>query len=250
MEGQMRALVKRWLTRIHLLSPASVIYHTLGKSLRLLAHAVIFANRRVVNRYFAEAREPKLQIGCGSNLIDDGWLNSDKAPISSNVMYLNAARRFPFPDATFAYVYSEHMIGSLSFDQAKVMLSECFRTLAPGGKIRIATLDIEFLIDLCQDRNPSELRLQYMEWFQVQTEIQYSGGIFLFNNFAKLYGIEFVYDEPTLRDAMAAAGFSDITRRDLNESDDAALRNLENEKRMPDGFLRMESFILEGTKIA
>lgn len=249
MEGQMRALVKRWLARVNLLRPASVIYHTLGRSLRLSSHAVAFTNRRVVNRYFAEAHEPKLQIGCGSNLID-GWLNSDKTPISSNVIYLDAARRFPFPDATFAYVYSEHMIGSLSFERAQVMLIECFRTLAPGGKIRVATLDIEFLIDLCQDRNPSEPRLQYMEWFQAQTEMQYSGGIFLFNNFAKLYGIEFVYDEPTLRYAMAVAGFSDITRRDLNESDDAALRNLENENRMPDGFLRMESFILEGTKIA
>jgi len=249
MEGQMRVLVKRWLARVNLLRPASVIYHTLGRSIRLSTHAVTFTNRRLVNRYFAEAREPKLHIGCGSNLMDD-WLNSDKAPISSNVMYLNAARRFPFPDATFSYVYSEHMIGSLPFEQAKVMLTECFRTLAPGGKVRIATLDIEFLIDLCQVRNPPELWLQYMEWFQAQTGMQYSGGIFLFNSFVKLYGIEFVYDEPTLRDAMVVAGFSDITRRDLNESDDATLRNLENEKRMPDGFLRMESFILEGTKIA
>lgn len=249
MEGQMRALVKRWLTRIHLLSPASVIYHTLGQSLRLSTHAVTFTNRRMVNRYFAATREPKLQIGCGSNLID-GWLNSDKAPLSSNVMYLNAVRRFPFPDATFSYVYSEHMIGSLSFEQAKVMLTECFRTLAQGGKIRIVTLDIAFLIDLCQDRNPSELRLQYMEWFRAQTEMQYGSGIFLFNNFANLYGIKFLYDEPSLRDAMEVVGFSDVIRRDLNESDDAALRNLENEKRMPDGFLRMESFILEGTKIA
>lgn len=245
----MRALTKRWLARVHLLRLASVIYHTLGRSIRLSTHAVTFTNRRVVNRYFAAAREPKLQIGCGSNLID-GWLNSDKTPLSSNVMHLNAARRFPFPDSTFSYVYSEHMIGSLSFEQAKVMLTECFRTLAQGGKIRIATLDIEFLVDLYRDRNPSGLRLQYMEWFQAQTETQYVSGIFLFNNFAKLYGIEFVYDDPTLRDAMEAAGFSDVIRRDLNESDDAALRNLENENRMPDGFLRMESFILEGTKIA
>lgn len=246
----MRALVKRRLAQAGLLKPASVIYHTLGRSLRLAAHIVTFANRRVVNRHFAAADgDPKLQIGCGSNLID-GWLNSDKYPVSSNVMYLDAARRFPFPDDTFAYVYSEHMIGSLSIRQAQTMLIECFRTLAPGGKIRVATLDIEFLIDLYENPNKSGLIQQYMEWFQVQTGMQCNGGIFILNNFAKLYGIEFIYDEPTLRDVMETAGFSHIIKRDMNESGDDALRNLENEMRMPDGFLRMESFILEGTKIA
>lgn len=250
MEGQMRALVKRRLASMGLLKPVSVIYHILGRNLRLAAHVVTFVNRRVVNRHFSEAGgEPKLQIGCGSNPID-GWLNSDKYPVSSNVMYLDAARRFPFPDATFAYVYSEHMIGSLSVQQASTMLSECFRTLAPGGKIRIATLDIEFLIDLYENPNKSELIQQYMEWFRIQTGMQCNGGIFILNNFAKLYGIEFIYNEPTLRDAMEIAGFSHIIKRDLNESGDEALRNLENEMRMPDGFLRMESFILEGTKIA
>lgn len=249
MEGQMKALAKRWLTRIYLRRPAGIIYHSLGRSLRLAAHTVTFANRRVVNRYFAASGEPKLHIGCGRHLLV-GWLNSDKDPLSANVMYLDAARRFPFPDAAFAYVYSEHMIGSLSFEQAGMMLRECFRTLAPGGKIRIVTPDIAFLIGMLEERRPSELQRRYMEYFISETNSQRSGGIFLINYFAKAYGIQFVYDESTLREAMKTAGFSHIVRRDLNESDDAALRNLENEGRMPDGFLRMESLILEGTKIA
>ena len=245
----MRASVKRRLAQAGLLKPASVIYHTLGRSLRLTKHAVTFTNRRVTNRYFAYVNEPKLHIGCGYNLID-GWLNSDKDPRDANVMYLDAARRFPFPDATFAYVYSEHMIGSLSFEQASVMLRECFRTLATGGKIRIVTPDIAFLIGMLEERRPSALQLRYMEYFRSETKSQRSGGIFLINYFAKAYGIQFVYDKPTLREAMETAGFSYIVRRDLNESDHTPLRNLENEERMPDGFLRLESLILEGTKIA
>lgn len=249
MEGQMRTLVKRWLTRAHLQRPASVIYHTLKRSLRLAARAIRNVDRRVSNRYFAETSEPKLHIGCGSHLLED-WLNSDKTPISANVMYLNATRAFPFPDATFAYVYTEHMIGDLSFQQADMMLRECFRTLAPGGKIRIVTPDIAFLIAMYEERQPSERQQRYMEYFRAETNSLRSGGIFLINDFSKLNGLGFVYDEPILREAMQTAGFSHIVRRDLNQSDNAALRNLENEGRMPDGFLRLESLILEGMKIA
>ena len=228
--------------------PAGVIHRSLQRSLRSSARAVKGVDRHIVNRYFAEAREPKLHIGCGSHLLD-GWLNSDKAPHSANVMYLDAARRFPFPDAAFAYVYGEHVIGDLSFQQTAVMLRECFRTLAPDGKIRIATPDLAFLIGLYQEQRPSDIQRRYMEWFSAQTKSPRIGGGFLVNYYAKAWGLEFVYDEPTLHEALETAGFSHIIRRELNESDDAALRNLENEGRMPDGFLRMESLILEGTKL-
>lgn len=249
MEYRLKALAIRALTPIHLRRPAGVIYRSLQRRFRSSARAVRGVDRHIVNRYFAEAREPKLHIGCGSHLLD-GWLNSDKAPHSTNVMYLDATRPLPFPDATFAYVYGEHVIGDLSFQQADVMLRECFRTLAPGGKIRIATPDLAFLIGLYEERRSSDMQRRYMEWFSAQTKSPRSGGGFLVNYYAKAWGLEFVYDEPILRDAMQTAGFSRIGRRGLNESDDAALRNLENEERLPDGFLRMESLILEGTKIA
>ena len=248
-EDRLKAFAIKTLTPIHLRRPAGVIYRSLQRRFRSAARAVRAVDRRIVNRYFAEAREPKLHIGCGSHLLDD-WLNSDKTPRSANVMYLDAARPFPFPDATFAYVYGEHVIGDLSFQQADVMLRECFRTLAPGGKIRIVTPDLAFLIGLYEERQPSDIQRRYMEWFSAQTKSPRSGGGFLVNYYAKAWGLEFVYDEPILRETMQTAGFSRIGRRGLNESDDAALRNLENEDRLPDGFLRMESLILEGTKIA
>ena len=249
MEDRLKALVKTGLARVRLRRPAGVIYRSLQRRFRSAARAVRGVDRRIVNRYFAEAREPKLHIGCGDHLLA-AWLNSDKTPRSADVMYLDAARPLPFPDATFVYVYGEHMIGDLSFRQAGVMLRECFRTLAPGGKIRIVTPDLAFLIGLYEERQPSDIQRRYMEWFSAQTKSPRSGGGFLVNYYAKAWGLEFVYDEPILREAMQTAGFSRIVRRGLNESDDAALRNLENEERLPDGFLRMESLILEGTKIA
>ena len=72
---------------------------------------------------------------------------------------------------------------------------------------------------------------------------------FVINNFVRDWGHQFIYDEKTLRATMERAGFKKITRRELNESDAAALRNLEDTNRMPERFLRLESFTLEGTKL-
>ena len=64
------------------------------------------------------------------------------------------------------------------------------------------------------------------------------------------WGHQFIYDEKTLRAAMERAGFKKVTRRELNESDAVALRALEDTDRMQERFLRLESFTLEGTKLA
>ena len=248
MENRLKAFAIKALTPIHMRRPAGVIHRSLTRSLRSSSRAIRGVDRRIVNRYFAQTSEPKLHIGCGDHLLA-GWLNSDKTPRSPDAMYLDAARRFPFPDAVLDYVYGEHVIGDLSFQQADIMLRECFRTLAPNGKIRIATPDLAFLIDLYRERCPSDMQRQYMKWFSAQTKSPRDEGGFLVNYYAKAWRLKFVYDESILREAMATAGFSRIVMRSLNESDHAALRNLENENRLPDGFLRMESLILEGTKI-
>ena len=39
-----------------------------------------------------------------------------------------------------------------------------------------------------------------------------------------------------------------ITKCDLNQSEEASFRDLENEMRLPEGFLRMETLTLEGKK--
>jgi hypothetical protein len=68
------------------------------------------------------------------------------------------------------------------------------------------------------------------------------------NNFVRNWGHLFIYDEKTLRHSLETAGFAEVESFRLNESNDPNLRNLENEKRMPEGFLQFESFTLEAVK--
>jgi hypothetical protein len=71
---------------------------------------------------------------------------------------------------------------------------------------------------------------------------------FVINNFVRNWGHRFIYDEKTLRGAMVSAGFKAITKCDIYESMDAALRNLENEEHVPPNFLRLETLTREGRK--
>jgi len=70
---------------------------------------------------------------------------------------------------------------------------------------------------------------------------------FVNNNFMRDRGHTFIYDENTLLRAMTSVGFAQITRFELQESHDLALRGLENETRMPPGFLQLETLTLEGS---
>jgi predicted SAM-dependent methyltransferase len=77
-----------------------------------------------------------------------GWLNTDIYLNGRSVTYLDVTQRFPFQDNTFAYVTAEHMIEHLAYEDAKTMLSECYWVLQPGGRVRIATPDLEVILGL------------------------------------------------------------------------------------------------------
>ena len=198
--------------------------------------------------YFANHEVTGLHIGCGANLLD-GWLNSDYFPDTSKAIHLNAIRRFPFDGGTFDYVYSEHMIEHVTLDEGRVMLSECFRVLKPGGRVRIATPDFQFLLDLYPEpRTPRHGT--YVDWIadQVAPRAPYKGAIFIINHFVRAWGHRFIYDEQSLASVLENAGFTDVAKHALQESDDVMLRGLANEDRMPEGFVELETLTLEAVK--
>ena len=70
------------------------------------------------------------------------------------------------------------------------------------------------------------------------------------NNFFRNWDHRFLYDEATLRRSLEGAGFAGIARVALGESGDPELRGLEHEARLPPGFLRLETMVLEAVKPA
>jgi hypothetical protein len=68
------------------------------------------------------------------------------------------------------------------------------------------------------------------------------------NAMFRLWGHQFIYDEPTLANAMRSAGFKSVARYPISHSDHPELQNLVNDRRYPEGLLNFESVTLEGIK--
>ncbi len=213
-----------------------------------LKNRLLRADERIIRDYLATERAKKLQIGTGNN-IRPGWLNSDYYSWHRGVIHLDARKRFPLPDACLDIVFSEHMIEHIPFTAVRSMFGECFRTLKPGGRIRIGTPDLGFLIDLYRE-DKSDLQRRYVEWAveKYLPEAPAAYDTFVINNFVRDWGHLFIWDEKTLRRALEDAGFVDIARKALGRSDCEELRSLENEERMPEGFLALESLTVEARK--
>ena len=209
-------------------------------------------DRQLIQQYLSTYAIKKLQIGAGTNLRED-WLNTNYFPWRKEVMHLDASAPFPFANDTFDYVFSEHMIEHISYPQGLHMLRECFRALRPGGKIRISTPDIQFLFDLYQQKH-TPIQAEYNEWMvnwmreRDMESAPYPAPIFIINNFVRDWGHQFIYDEDSLRFALAQAGFTAVRRCQIQESEDPILRQLEHEQRYPPGFLRLETLTMEGSK--
>jgi len=205
-------------------------------------------SRASINAYLQSHEVKKLHIGGGRNTLS-GWLNTDLGPASSEIIYMDATKRYPFDDNVFDYVYSEHMIEHIPYAAARQMLRECYRVLKPGGKIRLATPDLVVLLDLYK-KDRTSLQNDYLAWAtkSFTPEADQVDPVFVINNFVRDWGHQFIYDEETLRRAMNLEGFTDITRGKISTSEDAALVGLEHVDRMPDGFLDLETMILEAKK--
>ena len=208
-------------------------------------------NPEILRQYFSQTTTPKLHVGCGKHILS-GWLNTDsyRQDPSLPVYLFDASQKFPFADATFAYVFSEHMIEHISYSAGLHMLSECLRVLKPLGVLRLSTPDLDFLLDLRRlDKSP--LQREYIRWAaetNTPNVLDPTNVTFLINNFVRDWGHTFIYDEKTLRQSLQLAGFSNLQKCEPQESSVECLRNLENEARMPPGFLRLESMVIEAIK--
>ena len=216
--------------------------------LRSIPYRLRPSNSRLINEHLSLTGPKKLHLGCGNNVLS-GWLNTDLNS-SATIAYLDVTRRFPFSCGTFDYVFSEHLIEHVEYEQGLTMLRESHRVLRPGGKIRIVTPDFAFL-EALHGSKKTELQRAYIRWAAetwLDHDIPDAAEMHVINNFVRAWGHQFIYDHTCLSHALVSAGFSQVRTCEFLSSEDSVFCNLEHENRMPAGFLRLESLVLEGTK--
>jgi predicted SAM-dependent methyltransferase len=195
----------------------------------------------------------KLQIGAGGYELS-GWLNTDIEP-SAGEAFLDATKPFPLPDGSLSYIFSEHVIEHLSYEQGLNMLAECYRTLKPGGKVRITTPNLQAYVQLFTASKTDAMKSYIQErlafgdaegrsWLRT-----ISPEAMILNMEMRSYGHRFIYDPATLEDSLRRAKFTSVTQFRPGESDDPQLSNIEMRPKTPLRSMNdFEAMVLQATR--
>jgi predicted SAM-dependent methyltransferase len=181
----------------------------------------------IIDGYLRSHEIRKVQLGAGSSRLA-GWLNTDIEPGGDGLAYLDATKRFPFDDESIHYIFSEHVIEHLTYDEGKAMVAEAFRVLVPGGKMRVSTPDLMQFIALFNNNLSDDAR-DYLQgkvkWHEWPDEP--NAAAIILNLQMSSWGHKFMYDFPTLSNVLTRAGFQNPRTFEENISDDPHLRELE-----------------------
>ena len=205
-----------------------------------------------ISNYIKNNEIRKIQLGSGTNRYE-GWLNTDLYPKGGNT-YLDVTSPLPIKSDSFDYIFSEHMIEHISFQDAERLLSESYRILRPGGKIRIATPDLSHYLSLFRE-NKSLQQKEYIDWMHSnwinKAGIKYKNESFILNLAMHSWGHLFIFDFNTLNSVLSDIGFSEIQQFECQKSDDDNLANLENHGEVIGNIKmnHMETLVVQGTKL-
>lgn len=213
-------------------------------------------SEQLIRDYFASHEEKKLQIGSGENNLMEGWLNTDLICRNKRVAFLDAGEKFPFPQNTFQFIYSEHIFEHLTFHQALNMLKECYRVLKPGGVLRMATPNFDFLMGLYQNPN-LPVHKEYISWATKSfvknmakslDDSEYSP-VYVINNFFRDWGHQIIHNFDSIRTMMAKEKFENIHQCEIYKSSYPELSCLEKHgESIPKAFNELETLVIEATK--
>lgn len=159
-----------------------------------------------------------LNIGCGKVKLA-GFINIDLEP--GGDIQCDITQGLPYEDKTIDGIYSEHFIEHLSQRDNVAFLRECRRVLKPGGRVRIATPDLDELIHQYADNNWRQpwLRQYGYEWICNRAEY--------LNISMREWGHSWVVNEEELCRLANLAGLESPQRCTLNKSSDSRMTNLE-----------------------
>jgi predicted SAM-dependent methyltransferase len=159
-----------------------------------------------------------LNLGCGAQPIA-GFVNIDREPGGDVVLDVTAG--LPYADNSIDGIYSEHFIEHLSQGEGAALLRECRRVLRPGAAVRVATPDLDEIVQRYGTDAwlGSGMKTHGYEWVQNRCE--------MLNLNMREWGHQWLYNEPELVRLGRLAGLAVTGRCALNQSEHAMLRGRE-----------------------
>ena len=185
-------------------------------------------------KYFSEYEPSKLQLGAGTNNLQ-GWFNTDYFP-RNNIFFLDVTKAFPILPDTFDFVFSEHHIEHISYNNAIKMLKEIFRILKPGGYIRVSTPNLkQYLSSYFDDTHLKAEKEQFVkDWIYsgfynavnyIPVDNYYDAHFV--NDIFLNYAHHFIYDFQAMVSILENTGFVNVIDVSLKESSHPEFRQIE-----------------------
>jgi predicted SAM-dependent methyltransferase len=204
-----------------------------------------------IQRYMADNQVRRLRIGAGPHA-DEGWLCADLLPLSKEIVFMDATKAFPLPTGSFDRIVVEHMIEHLDLRGARSMLAECRRVLRPGGVLRMATPNLQRLIEVFEQPGIDEDSREYIAYMNAGNpdipESDRENPTYMINRVVRDWGHQFIYDETTLRHLLDAEGFASIVRCEVGHSEHRDLNGVErHQEEIGDRHNELETMVLEAS---
>jgi predicted SAM-dependent methyltransferase len=170
---------------------------------------------------FLQSLPLKLNLGCGPNS-RPGWLNIDLFHSGADLQ-LDLRKRWPFPDGSTAYIYSEHVFEHFEFsEEVPHFLSESLRVLQNGGVFDVGVPDTEWPIRAYG--NPDHDYWPFAPtWHPESCETQLDH---INYHFRQGEQHKYAWDEETLTRSLQRSGFVCIARRPFDASLDSESRRI------------------------
>lgn len=163
-------------------------------------------------------RDLKLHLGCGTVHLD-GWINIDL--VARADLRLDVRDRLPFGDGAARLIYHEHLMEHLTLDEGRRCLRDWCRLLQPGGTLRIATPDLQYLVERYEGAWHEQDWLALPEYAFIQTRAE------MMNVAFRWWDHQYLYDGEELERRVREAGFGVVRRCALGESAVPGLSGLE-----------------------
>jgi predicted SAM-dependent methyltransferase len=165
-----------------------------------------------------------VKVSFGAGTVDlPGWIDTDYTWRAQHC--LDVTRPWPVPACSIDFVYADQVIEHFPLHVGRAVLRHAFDALAPGGMIRLATPDVRRTAQLyleggatCDEHLARHRRRGYAAEHPVDLlRVTFSEN-----------GHDFCYDLESLTAELLQAGFVDVRRQEVGESDVPELRSLES----------------------
>jgi predicted SAM-dependent methyltransferase len=92
----------------------------------------------------------KLNVGCGNHYAEGGWVNLDRHDLPHHDhrpdLMANVLEGIPLEDNSCEQVFASHFLEHIPWASVPDVVAECWRVLAPGGRIAVVGPCLEFAI--------------------------------------------------------------------------------------------------------